>query len=84
MAQLVECHGRGAVSCLTARGMTVVSMNKALYPLLSFCSTQEDLSRHDLKIVDWDVKNQTKHTNKITLYMKQEFILLSDIKFLCF
>ena len=38
----------------------VVSLTKTLYPLLSTGSTKEDPSRHDLKIVDWDVKNQNK------------------------
>ena len=27
-------------------------------------STQEDLSRHDWKVVDWNVKNQTKKKKK--------------------
>ena len=27
-------------------------------------STQEELSLHNWKIVDWDVKNQIKQTNK--------------------
>ena len=40
--------------------LCVVSLSKTLYPLLSTGSTQDDLSRHDFKIVDWDVKNQTK------------------------
>ena len=35
----------------------VVSLSKRLYPLLSTESTQEDLSLHDCKIVDWDIKN---------------------------
>ena len=30
--------------------------------LLSTGSTQEDPSRHNWKIIDWDVKNQTKQT----------------------
>ena len=34
-----------------------MSLSKTLYPLLSTCSTQEDPSRHNLKLVDWDVKN---------------------------
>ena len=41
----------------------VVSLSKTLYPLLSTGSTHEDPSRHDRKIVDLDVKNQTKRTN---------------------
>ena len=37
-----------------------MSLSKTLYPLLSTGSTQEDLSRHNWKTVDWDVKNQHK------------------------
>ena len=39
----------------------VVSLIKTLHPLLSTGSTQEDrkISRHDLKIVDLEVKHQT-------------------------
>ena len=37
----------------------VVSLSKTLYPLLSTGSTQ-GMSQHDGKIVDWDVKLQTK------------------------
>ena len=43
----------------------VVSFSKILYSLLSPVSTQEDLSQHGWKKVDWDVKNRTKQTNKI-------------------
>ena len=39
-----------------------MSLRKTLYPLLSTSSTQEALSRHYRKIVDWDVKNQHKQT----------------------
>ena len=37
-------------------------LSKTFYPLNSFGSTQEDRksSRHDLKIVEWDVKHQNK------------------------
>ena len=38
----------------------VVSLSKTHVSLLSTGSTQEDLSRHNSKIVDWDVKNQIK------------------------
>ena len=37
-----------------------MSLREKLYLLLSTGSTQEYLSLHDWKIVDWDVKNQTK------------------------
>ena len=40
-----------------------MSLSKTLYPLLSTGSAKEDLSRHDGKIVDWDVKNQNKQAN---------------------
>ena len=36
------------------------------YPLLSTLSTQEDPSGHGCKIVEWDVKDQNKQTNKQT------------------
>ena len=39
---------------------SVVSLDKTLYPLLCTGSTQEVLSQHDWKIVDWDVKSQNK------------------------
>ena len=39
-----------------------MSLSKALCPLLSTGSTQEDPSRHDLNNVDRDVKNQIKQT----------------------
>ena len=38
----------------------VVSLSKTHQSLLSTGSTQENLSRHNWKIVDWDVKNQIK------------------------
>ena len=38
----------------------IVSLSKTHLSLLSSGSTQEDPSRHNLKIVDWDVKNQIK------------------------
>ena len=37
----------------------VVSLSRTHLSLLSTGSTQEDPSRHNWKIVDWDVKNQT-------------------------
>ena len=39
----------------------ILSLSKALYPLLSTCSTQEYPSRHDWKIFDLDIKNQNKN-----------------------
>ena len=40
------------------RQYCVVSFSKTLLSLLRTGSTQEDPSRHNCKIVDWDVKNQ--------------------------
>ena len=40
----------------------VVSLSKTHLSVLSTCSTQEDPSQHNWKIVDWDVKNQNKQT----------------------
>ena len=39
----------------------VVSLSMALYPMLSSSSIQE-MSLHDSKIVDWEVKHQLKQT----------------------
>ena len=52
---------------LTAAGSPCVlslSVSETLYPLLSNGSTQEDLSQHGWKNVDWDISNQIKQTNK--------------------
>ena len=59
-----------------------MSINKTLYPLRT-CSTglsQEDPSRHDCTIVDWDVKYQIKSiydTLKSLLSMLPTFKLSS-------
>ena len=55
--------GFGASLDLEALGC-VLEQDTLLNPLLSTGSTQEDPSHYDLKIVDWDVKNQNKQ-NKI-------------------
>ena len=47
-----------------------MSLSKTLYTLLSTGSTQEDLAQHDLKTVDWDVKNQNNQTNPMELFEK--------------
>ena len=39
-----------------------MSLNNTRFPLLSTGSTQEDLSQHGRKSVDWDVVNQNKQT----------------------
>ena len=41
----------------------IESLSKTHCSLLSTGSTQEDLSRHNCNIVDWDIKNQIKQTN---------------------
>ena len=46
-----------------------MSLIKPLYPLLSPRSTQEDLSQHDWKIVDWDIKNQNRQSNLQLTYL---------------
>ena len=42
----------------------VVSLSKIYLSLLSTGSTQEDLSQHNWKNVDWDVKNQNQTKQK--------------------
>ena len=42
-----------------------MSLSKTLYHLLSTGSTQEGRPGMIEKIVDWDVKNQIKETNKM-------------------
>ena len=37
-----------------------MTLSKTLYPLTSANPGGEDLSQHDLKIVGWDIKDQTK------------------------
>ena len=44
----------------THRHYGIVSLSKIHYSLFSTGSNQEDLFRHNWKIVDWDVKNQIK------------------------
>ena len=39
-----------------------MSLSMTLYPLLSTGSAQVDPSRHNRKIVDWDIKNQHNQT----------------------
>ena len=36
---------------------------------ITLSSTQEDLSQHDWNIVDWNGKNQSKHTHNV-IYMR--------------
>ena len=42
----------------------VLSLSKTHISLLYTGSTAEDPSRHNLKIVDWDKKNQFEQTDK--------------------
>ena len=46
-----------------------MSLSKALYPLLSIGSTQEDRksSQHNLKIVDWKHKQNEKGLREVKL-----------------
>ena len=50
----------------SAGEVTVLEQDTHL--MLSTGSTQEDRSRHDEKIVDWDVKNQTKNGQILYLH----------------
>ena len=43
-----------------------MSLSKTLYPLLSTGSTRKDLI---LKIVDWDVKNQSKQHMRFCYFL---------------
>ena len=47
----------------TAHGSTVTHLS-----LLSTGSTEEELCRHNCKIVHWDIKNQIKQTNHMHIY----------------
>ena len=61
MAQLIVSDlGLKGHECETHRRHCVVSLSKTLYHLLGTGSTQEDrkMSRHDGKVVDWDLKHQ--------------------------
>ena len=74
MVQLVERktgdHRVASLSlCHRQWSHCVVSLSKTLYLLLSTGSIQEDPSRHDWKIVDWGVKNQTKPTKTGTYFL---------------
>ena len=40
-----------------------MSLSKTHYPLLRTGSAKEDPSRHNSKVVDWDVRNQNKQTH---------------------
>ena len=53
----------------------LVALSKTHLSLLSTGSIQEDLSRHNLKSVDWDVKNPIKQTkNLVFLSLKIDFL----------
>ena len=68
---LTEHSGRVHYLRLRDRGFEphwchcVVSLSKTLLSFTSTGSTQEDPSQHNSKIVDWDVKNQTKQTDHV-------------------
>ena len=46
-----------------------VSLSKTHLSFLITGSTQEDLSKQNWKIVNWDVKNQIKQTNRATFWV---------------
>ena len=56
----------------------VVSLRKAHLFLLSVRSTQEDPSRYNFKIVDWNKKNQIKRTKGHTSTFHCIHVLLLD------
>ena len=56
-----------AGSSLTIGGVTVLCPCARHFICFNTGSSQEDLSRHYRKIVDWDVKNQTKCGFKVIL-----------------
>ena len=64
--RMLDLRLRGCVFELH-RHRCVVSLSQTHLSLLSTDSTQEDLSQHNLKVIDWDVKNQIKQTNTMTL-----------------
>ena len=49
-----------AIENTVSQHLCAVPLGKIFFPLLSTSSAQVDPSRYDCKIVDWDVKNQTK------------------------
>ena len=51
----------------------LLSLSKTLYPLLSTCSTKENSSQHDWKIVHWNVKNGNKLKIRSDLYPNWHF-----------
>ena len=59
----------------THRRHCVVSLSKTQLSLLSIGSTQEDPSRRNWKIVDWDVKNKIKQTNYL-FFLKRSALIL--------
>ena len=57
----------------------LVSLSKTQLYLLSTGSTQEDPSRRNWKIVDWDIKNQIKHESIHFLLQKLIYSTCSKI-----
>ena len=55
-------------------------LEQVTYPLLSTGSPQENQSRHDGKIVDWDVKNQP--SKLLSLKMNFDCLLKTSNKHL--
>ena len=60
----------------------VVSLSKTHVFLLSTGSTQEDPSRHNWKIIDWDVKDQIKQTKCSKQLYCEMYCTLTDISYL--
>ena len=71
-------HSGSMVECLTRQRHCVVSLSKTHLSMLSTGSTQEDPSRHNWKIVDWEVKNQIKQTKPLIIIIHQWQLSVAD------
>ena len=63
--RVLDSRGRGCRFEPHQRHCIIVSLSKTHLSLLSTGSTQEYLSQHNWKTVDWEAKNQIKQTKKI-------------------
>ena len=74
---VVDClnQDRGAPGSVPHPSHCIVSLSKTHLSLLSTGSTKEDQSQQSCKIVDWEVKNQTEHS-EICVIFQSNFIKL--------
>ena len=61
---VAECLTEGPEVWASSTSLCFV-LDQDTFILFSTGSTQEDQSRHNWKIVDWDVKNQNKQTKNV-------------------